>query len=132
MNYTGAHVFDYMLNYTIFVPDMNENKFMKKAILNRINQINALIPEIKKLDETPCTYDGGTWPFYIDINGIDIKNQFVYIRENKSRRLIAEYGYGFEKRYNVNKEEGFGSLEELKWALSLILRTFKKEIKKQS
>jgi hypothetical protein len=127
MNYTGAHVFDYMLNYTIFVPDMNENKFMKKAILNRITQINALLPEIKKLDETPCTYDGGTWPFYIDINGIDIKNQFVYIRENKSRN-----GYGFEKRYNVNKEEGFGSLEELKWALSLILKTFKKEIKKQS
>jgi len=105
---------------------------MKKAILNRINQINALIPEIKKLDETPCTYDGGTFPFYIDINGIDVKNQFVYIRENKSRRLIAEYGYGFEKRYNVNKQEGFGSVEELKWALSLILRTFKKEIKKQS
>jgi len=106
---------------------MNENKFMKKAILNRITQINALLPEIKNLDETPCTYDGGTWPFYIDINGIDIKNQLVYRRENKSRN-----GDGFEKRYNVNKEEGFGSLEELKWALSLILRTFKKEIKKQS
>jgi len=97
---------------------------MKKAILNRINQINDLVTEIKNMDEVPYTYDGGTWPYYIDINGVDVKNQFVYIRENKSR-----HGYGFEKRYNVNKEEGFASLEELKWALSLILRTFKKQIK---
>ncbi len=100
---------------------------MKKAIINRINEINAMISDIKNLDQTPSTYDGGTWPYYIDIDGIDVKNQFVYIKENKSRN-----GYGFEKRYNVNKKEGFGSSEELKWALSLILKTFKKEIKKQS
>ncbi len=97
---------------------------MKKALLNRINKINDMISDIKNLDETPSTYDGGTWPYSIDINGITIKNQFVYIDENKSR-----FSYNFEKRYNVNKEEGFGSQEELKWALSLILRTFKKALK---
>ena len=94
---------------------------MKKAILNRINKINDMISEIKTLDETPSTYDGGTWPFYIDINSIKVKNQFVYIDENK-----GVYAIGFEKRYNVNNE---GQLDELKYDLSVIKRAFNQSIK---
>lgn len=100
---------------------------MKKAILNRINEINSLIEEVKSLDSTPTTYDGGTFPYEIDIEGIEIKNQFVYINENKSR-----YSYGFEKRYNTNLQDNdLYGLPALKHHLSVILKTFKKEIKNQ-
>ena len=98
---------------------------MKKAILNKVNAINELIKTAKGLDiETPVTYDGGTWPYEIDINWISVKNQFVYIDENKSR-----YSYNFEKRYNTNTEYGFGSLEDLTHHLNLIKRTLAKAIK---
>ena len=99
---------------------------MKKSILNKVNAINELVKTAKSLDiETPVTYDGGTWPYEIDINGVSVKNQFVYIDENKST-----YGYGFEKRYNTNHEYGIGSLEELNHHLNLIKRTLTKAIKK--
>ena len=98
---------------------------MKKSILNKVNAINELVKTAKSLDvETPVTYDGGTWPYEIDINGVSVQNQFVYIDENKST-----YGYGFEKRYNTNHDYGIGSLEELNHHLNLIKRTLTKAIK---
>jgi hypothetical protein len=100
---------------------------MKKSLLNKVNLINDLIETAKSLDiETPVTYDGGTFPYYIDINFVSVKNQFVYINENKS-----EYSYNFENRYNSNKECGIGSLEELTYHLNLIKRTLAKAIKNQ-
>jgi|DEB0MinimDraft_10_1074344.scaffolds.fasta_scaffold114515_4 hypothetical protein len=98
---------------------------MKKAIVNKVNLINEMILEFKALDlEIPVTYDGGTFPYYIDINGVSIKNQFVYIDENKS-----QYAYNFEKRYNTNKEWGIGSMEELNHHLNLIKRVLTKSLK---
>tara|TARA_R110002012_G_C11535828_1_gene600962 strand:- start:160 stop:480 length:321 start_codon:yes stop_codon:yes gene_type:complete len=103
---------------------------MKKSLLNKINEVNALCVEIKQaynegLIETPTTYDGGTWPYEINVKCITVKNQFVYIDEVKNR-----YSYGFEKRYNSNKlEGGFNSLEDLNYALNLIRKTYKKELK---
>lgn len=98
---------------------------MKKSLVNRIESINAMLPAVNQADEIPYTYDGGTWPYYIQLTGpIQVKNQFVYIQEEKGL-----YNYGFEKRYNTNKEEGFGSMEELKRHLTLINRAFQKVIK---
>tara|TARA_R110002051_G_C8719697_1_gene496510 strand:+ start:304 stop:618 length:315 start_codon:yes stop_codon:yes gene_type:complete len=102
---------------------------MKKSLVKKINEVNELCLLIKEaydkdLIDTPTTYDGGTWPYYVDVKGVKIKNQFVYIDEVKSR-----HSYNFEKRYNSNKEEGFGSLEELNWHLNLIRKTYKKELK---
>ena len=56
----------------------------------------------------------------------EVRNQFVYIHEDK-----GYHAYGFEKRYNVNKIDGFGSVDQLKYDLSIIKRAFNKLIKKQ-
>lgn len=83
-----------------------------------------MLDAVNQADEIPYTYDGGTWPYYIQLTGpIQVKNQFVYIQEEK-----GQFNYGFEKRYNTNKPEGFGSLEDLSRHLTLINRAFKKVI----
>ncbi len=102
---------------------------MKKSLVKKIEEVNLLCLSIKQayekdLIDMPTTYGGGTWPYEININKVTAKNQFVYIDEVKNK-----YSYGFEKRYNSNKEEGIGSLEELNWHLNLIRKTYKKELK---
>ena len=102
---------------------------MKKSIVKKINEVNELCKQISEafndgLIDTPTTYDGGTFPYYIDVKEVKIKNQFIYIDEVKS-----QHSYNFEKRYNSNKEEGIGSVEELNWHLNLIRKTYKKELK---
>lgn len=94
---------------------------MKKAILNRINEINEMLPLVANAEEIPTTYAGSTFPYYIQLTApIEVRNQFVYIFEDKS-----QYGYGFDKRYNVND---YNSLEQLKYDLTQIKRAFKKVI----
>ena len=95
---------------------------MKKAITNVIDQINEMLPKVNALGDYVSTYDGGTHPYYIILDKpIEIKNQFVYIHEDK-----AEYCYGFDKRYNTNNEH---QLEWLMYDLRLIRKEFKKAIK---
>lgn len=95
---------------------------MKKSLLNRINAINEMLPKVAQSEEIPYTYAGGTFPYYIQLDApIRVKNQFVYISEEKSR-----FGYGFDKRYNVNNE---GSLEQLSYDLTQIKRAFNRTIK---
>jgi len=92
---------------------------MKRAITNVIDQINDMLPKVNALEEYVSTYDGGTHPYYIILDKpIEVKNQFVYIHEDK-----AEYCYGFEKRYNTNND---WQLEELMYHLRLIKKEFKK------
>jgi len=104
---------------------------MKKAIQNRIDAINEMLPLVEKHElstgHLATTMAGSTYESYVILTQpIEVKNQFVYIHEDK-----GYHAYGFEKRYNVNKEEGFGSLEQLKYDLSIIKRAFNKLIKKQ-
>lgn len=95
---------------------------MKKSITNIINQINEMLPEVNNLSDYVSTYDGGTFPYFIILNKpIEVKNQYVYIHEDK-----AEYSYGFDKRYNTNNE---WKLEELMYSLRLIRKEFNKAIK---
>tara|TARA_B100001778_G_C18514615_1_gene595850 strand:+ start:667 stop:1035 length:369 start_codon:yes stop_codon:yes gene_type:complete len=102
-------------------------KCPNKAIQNRINAINEMLPMVQKQSTFATTMAGSTYESYVILTGpIEVKNQFVYIHEDK-----GYHAYGFEKRYNVNREEGFGSLEQLKYDLSIIKRAFNKLIKNQ-
>lgn len=101
-----------------------------KAILNKINEINALISEVNELNEYPTTYDGGTFPYYVVIKPIKVSNQFVTIES-------ATDGYSFidkKERYNMNKTSVCGDeycRKHLMYTLNVILRAFKKTIKNQ-
>ena len=98
---------------------------MKKRIQTKIDKINDMLEAVALADETPTTYDGGTFPYYVQLKApIRVKNQFVYIPEDK----WSMYSYRFEKRYNVNREYGIGSLEELNHHLNVIIKSFKKVI----
>lgn len=99
---------------------------MKKSVINLVNEVNELCQFIKENHMHVVCYDGGTFPMVIDVESVEVKNQFVYIHEAKS-----EYGYGFEKRYNVNKTDEYdiGGLKELMYHLRLIRREYKKAYK---
>lgn len=104
-------------------------KKIPKAVLNRIDEINRLLPIVNNLDTIPLTYDGGTYPEYVILaKPIKVKNQFVYIVGEKGRNERK-----FEKRYNTNKRvdlwEDTNGLASLKYELSVILRAFKRAIK---
>lgn len=99
---------------------------MKKSVINLINEVNELCQFVQENHMHVVCYDGGTFPSVIDVTGVDYKNQFVYIRENKS-----DMGYNFEKRYNVNKTDEYdiGGLKELMYHLRLIRKEYKKAFK---
>lgn len=99
---------------------------MKKSVVNLVNQVNELCEFVKDKGMHVVCYDGGTFPLVIDVESVEIKNQFVYIKENKST-----YGYGFEKRYNTNKVDEYdvGGMSELMYHLRLIRKEYKKAFK---
>lgn len=105
-----------------------KNFKMQKSITTRVNEINKMLPKIQALDSIVSTYDGGTFPYYIILTKeIEIKNQFVYIHEQKDR-----YSYNFEKRYNTNTKNNpfaYGGYNDLMYALNLIRKEFKKALK---
>jgi len=95
---------------------------MKKVIQDRINTINEMLPMVNKSDDYATTTGGSTMESYVILNKpIEIKNQFVYIHEDK-----GFHSYGFDKRYNVNNH---WQLQQLKYDLLVIQRAFNKLIK---
>ena len=100
-------------------------KPVKKMFLNKIAEINEMLPKIKNCDDIPFSYGGTTFPFYIELTKkIEVKNQFVYIFEKEQ-----PYSFGFCKRYNTNKDEGESSKDDLLYHLNLIKKTFKSHLK---
>ena len=103
-------------------------KKIPKAVLNRIDEINKLLPLVNDLDTIPLTYDGGTYPEYVILKKpIRVKNQYVYIvGGGRNERK-------FEKRYNTNKRVDLlwdtNGLASLKYELSVILRAYKRALK---
>jgi hypothetical protein len=99
-------------------------------LIKKIDEINALIDKVNGLDEYPITYNGGTFPYYVVIKPIKIKNQFVTIESD-----INNYSFIDKKeRYNINKNSFFGDeycKAHLYHTLNIILRTFKKSLKNQ-
>jgi hypothetical protein len=101
-------------------------KKIDKSILNKIAEINEMLPEIKRDVEIPFSYDGSSFCWYIELTKkIEIKKYFVYIFEKQQ-----SHNYGFCERYNLNKDEGINSKEELIYHLNLIKKTFKHHLKK--
>jgi hypothetical protein len=97
---------------------------MKRAIQNRIEAINEMLPMVKEQSDFATTTAGSTYESYVILTQpIEVKNQFVYIHEDK-----GYHAYGFEKRYNINNEWQF---DQLKYDLSIIKRAFNKLIKNQ-
>tara|TARA_R110000796_G_C14260829_1_gene399927 strand:- start:100 stop:444 length:345 start_codon:yes stop_codon:yes gene_type:complete len=99
---------------------------MKKSVVNLVKEVNELCAFVKDKGMHVVCYDGGTYPSIIDVESVEIKNQFVYIKENESTN-----GYGFEKRYNTNKldEYAIGGMTELMYHLRLIRKEYKKAFK---
>lgn len=98
-----------------------------KSLLKKIELINSMIDSVNDADETPVTYDGGTWPYYVLIQPIEVKNQFVTIRS-----VIERYSFiDGKERYNMNKKSVMGDqncAEHLNHKLNIILKAFKKVI----
>lgn len=98
---------------------------MKNSTLKKIQEINSLIVTISELGEIPVTYAGGTFPHYVSIKPITIKNQFVTIESD-----INEYSFIDKKeRYNINKTSICGDEfceKHLDYTLNTILKSFKK------
>jgi hypothetical protein len=100
---------------------------MKNSTLKKINEINDLINVINELGDIPTTYAGGTFPHYVSIKPITIKNQFVTIESD-----INVYSYIDNKeRYNTNKSSICGDEfceKHLNYTLNIILKAFKKTL----
>ena len=91
-----------------------------KTVIERINEINTLIPIANLSDYIPTTYAGTTHAMYVIIKEIKVKNQFVTIIGDD-----CTYNFIKKERFNINKEDG---LKELKYTLSIILKSLKKVI----
>lgn len=71
-------------------------------------------------DDFVTTYDGGTYPYVVDIQSISVSpsGQFVTIDGGTNRDAYIK-----KERFNVNDAE---SSKDLNRALSVILRAYKK------
>jgi hypothetical protein len=105
-----------------------------KALLKKIELINSMLEAVNDSADIPVTYAGGTWPYYVQIKPIEVKNQFVTIRpsDDASSSYCSRYTY-FEtkERYNMNKKSICGDencAKHLNYTLNIILKAFKKVI----
>ena len=99
-----------------------------KALLKKIEEINSMLEAVNDASDIPTTYAGGTWPYYVLIEPIEVKNQFVTIRSAIDRHSFIEG----KERYNMNKTSVMGDqycAEHLKYTLNIILKAFKKATK---
>ena len=99
-----------------------------KNVFNLIKEINELTPLVNECNNYAYTYDGGTVPYYILLDGdIIVKNQFVYIPQTKN----FYNSYIFEKRYNINKLDDFciNGKKQLLYDLRIIKKSYKKLLK---
>ncbi len=95
---------------------------MPIAIERKINLINEMLPMIAELDTIPYTYNGGTFPYYVEIDSITINNQFVTIKGGTSRDTFIQ-----KERYNVNKVSLCGDencRKDLERTLNVIIKAF--------
>ena len=102
---------------------------MKKfpiQITRKIAVINEMLPKVAESEEIPYTYDGGTFPSYVNIDKIVVKNQFVTIYGGDSM-----YDYIGQQRFNVNSLDEFDSngRSDLMHTLNVIIKAFKSATK---
>lgn len=95
---------------------------MQASIKNRINDINNMIPLVDQLDHFVYTYAGGTWPYIINIDPIQINGDKVIIKAKE----IGKNDFISDQSYST---KDYFSLDELKYDLATILKAFKKALK---
>lgn len=101
-----------------------------KALLKKIEEINAMLPAVNDAGAIPLTYAGGTWPYYVQIKPIEVKNQFVTIRPSDDASFRYTY-FETKERFNMNKKSIMGDencAKHLNYTLNIILKAFKKVI----
>lgn len=102
-----------------------------KALLKKIELINSMLEAVNDSADIPVTYAGGTWPYYVQIKPIEVKNQFVTIRPSDDAFLSHNY-FETKERYNMNKKSLCGDeycAKHLNYTLNIILKAFKKATK---
>jgi hypothetical protein len=98
---------------------------LPKQIENRIAEINAMLPKISNLENYVYTYAGGTWPYLINIEPIQINGLKVIIKAMEEK-VNYKTNYITREAYKASDAD---SLDCLKYDLSVILRAFKKALK---
>jgi hypothetical protein len=104
-------------------------KKLPKSIETRISEINAMIPQVNELGDYAWTYDGGTWPYMVDIEPIETKGLKVIIRAKNQKDQRSNYIT--KDTFNAKKTDLFdeNGLVHLKHSLSVILKAFKQALK---
>jgi len=102
---------------------------MKKfpiQIERKIAVINEMLPKVAESENIPITYNGGTFPHYVNVEKIVVKNQFVTIYGGDSM-----YDYIGKQRFNVNSLDEFDSngRSDLNHTLNVIIRAFRSLLK---
>ena len=102
-------------------------KKLPKSIEKRINEINNLLLLTDQLGDFVYTYAGGTYPFYVDIQSIEIKDLKVVIKAKDPKRKNNLINI---EKYNCKKIDEFAlnGLVHLKYDLSIILKALKKAL----
>jgi hypothetical protein len=94
---------------------------VKKAVLNKVELVNGMLPHIKELDTIPSSYGGTTHAFYVELDKpIEIKNQFIYLNASN----CFGHGIGCDTRYNLKHDT-----EEINYYLGIIIKAFRKSLK---
>lgn len=98
------------------------------ALKRKIDYINSVSKQIKRLENLIYTYDGGTFPYCIDINSIDISNSFVYIWVNQNDTYLNRTNLTYQK-FKIDTSNDIFANEDLKHILNVIAREYKKALK---
>ena len=100
-------------------------KTITKSQLVKIQEITALSEQLRY--EFVTTYDGGTWPYVVDIKSINVSKSGQFVTIDGGTGMNA---YINKERFNVNDSEYFShnGVKALNHALSTILKAYKKQL----
>jgi hypothetical protein len=102
---------------------------LPKALANRINEVNELIRTANDECLLVTTYDGGTFPYIIDLKPISVNGKFVTIESVKPN----QYSYVTKERFCITKTDMFddNGLFTLNYTLKVIRRALLSAIKQE-
>lgn len=99
------------------------------AMRRKIDYINSVAAKIKQLENLVHTYDGGTFPYCIDINSIDITKNFVYIWKGENDTYLTSLPHINYVRFKIDTSNDMFANEDLKHTINLIAKEYKKALK---
>jgi len=94
---------------------------MKKVNKTQAARISEILTYAELLkDRFVTTYDGGTWPYIVDISRISVSPNRQFVTIEGARNGHSQYVT--KERYNVNDQE---QAQYLNHTLSVILKAYK-------